>query len=58
MLLEAAVFDADQMLTQRFLNAVVAEPDLPGHVLQRVAGICRLVSPQAARLNKQSRCAP
>ncbi|MEZ5702082.1 MAG: hypothetical protein R3E42_09180 [Burkholderiaceae bacterium] len=57
MLLEAAVLDADQMLTQRFLNAVVAELGIclgmcfsgwPGFVA------CRL---QAACLNKQ-RCAP
>ena len=53
MLLEAAVFDADQMLAQGFLNAVVTESALAGYVLERAAGVCRL-APQATRMNKQT----
>ncbi|HEY9095918.1 MAG TPA: enoyl-CoA hydratase/isomerase family protein [Hydrogenophaga sp.] len=51
MLLEAAVFEADQMLMHGFLNSVVSESELAGHVLKRAADVCRL-APQAARLNK------
>ncbi len=53
MLLEAATFDAAQMLQGGFLSRVVAPGQLPHEALasaQRVAAL----APQAARLNKQT----
>jgi enoyl-CoA hydratase len=51
MLLEAAVFDADQMLAHGFLNAVLPDTDVEPEVKRRAARIAQL-APQAARMNK------
>ncbi|AOW15629.1 enoyl-CoA hydratase [Hydrogenophaga crassostreae] len=53
MLLEAAVFDAEQMLNRGFLNAVVADIDVQNDAGQRAARVA-LLAPRAARLNKQT----
>jgi enoyl-CoA hydratase/carnithine racemase len=53
MLLEAAVLDAPTMLVRGFVQTVVPDADVPAEALQRAQRITRL-SPQAARLNKQS----
>jgi enoyl-CoA hydratase/carnithine racemase len=53
MLLEAAVFDAEQMLQQGFLNTVVADADVASEVSQRASRLAAL-APQAMRLNKQT----
>lgn len=53
MLLEAAVFDADQMLTHGFLNTVVPDADVVPDVNRRAARIAQL-APQAARMNKST----
>jgi enoyl-CoA hydratase len=56
MLFEAAVFDAEQMWSTGFLNAVVADGDVAADASQRAARVAKL-APQAARLNKQTlRC--
>ena len=53
MLLEAAIFDADQMLARGFLNAVMADDSVASDVDLRAAKVMKL-APQAARLNKQT----
>ncbi|MDO9436640.1 enoyl-CoA hydratase/isomerase family protein [Hydrogenophaga sp.] len=53
MLFEAAVFDAPQMQTRGFLNAVLPEAEVAADVMARAQRIARLAS-QAARLNKQT----
>lgn len=53
MLLEAAVFNAPEMLQRGFLSRVVADVDLPTLTQATVQRICQL-APQAARLNKQT----
>lgn len=53
MLLEAAFFDAEQMLKQGFLNAVVADADVQIDANKRAARVA-LLAPHAARLNKQT----
>lgn len=53
MLLEAAVFQAPDMLQRGFLSRVVADVDLPALTRATVQRICQL-APQAARLNKQT----
>ncbi len=52
MLLEAAVFDANDMKARGFLNTVLPDGTLDAAVQARARRICSL-SPQAARLNKQ-----
>lgn len=53
MLLEAAVFQAPDMLQRGFLSRVVADVDLPTLAQATVQRICQL-APLAARLNKQT----
>ena len=51
MLLEAAVFDADQMLVRGFLNAVLPDAAVLADVEHRAERIAQL-APRAARMNK------
>jgi enoyl-CoA hydratase len=53
MLLEAAVFDAEQMLARGFLSGTVADGDVASEAMRRAKRIMQL-APQAARLNKQT----
>lgn len=53
MLLEAAVLDAEQMLTCGFLNAVLADTAVLADVNRRADRIAQL-APQAARMNKST----
>jgi enoyl-CoA hydratase/carnithine racemase len=53
MLLEAAVFTADEMQSRAFLSAVWPATELAAMVLERAMRLTSL-APQAARLNKQT----
>lgn len=53
MLLEAAVLDAQTLLSRGFLHSVLHDADVPAETQQRALRIARL-APQAARLNKQA----
>lgn len=53
MLLEAAVFDAETMCQQGFLNAVLPDTAVASEVTRRAAGVSKL-GPQATRMNKQA----
>ncbi len=53
MLLEAAVFDAEQMLAGGFLNAVVSDEVVAAEVDDRASRVAKL-APQAARMNKST----
>jgi enoyl-CoA hydratase/carnithine racemase len=53
MLLEAAVFDAETMRQQGFLNAVLSDAEVAANVAERAARVSKL-APQAARMNKQT----
>ncbi|MBB6578193.1 enoyl-CoA hydratase/carnithine racemase [Comamonas odontotermitis] len=53
MLLEAAVFDADQMQTAGFVSRCTDPDALAAHVAETVQRVASL-APQAARLNKQT----
>lgn len=53
MLLEAALFDAEQMLNHGFLTAVVANEEVANEVAKRASRVVAL-APAAARLNKQT----
>jgi len=53
MLLEAVVFDAAEMRSRGFLQAVLPDAEVQADVLARAQRIARL-APQAARMNKQT----